>query len=112
MPRRLTFLAFAMLALNSCNASTSREIRVVGSSTVFPFTTAVAEAFVNQDPSRRAPVIESTGTGGGFKRFCEGVGWQFPDIADASRRMFKTEYEQCRQHGVSEILEVQIGVDG
>jgi phosphate transport system substrate-binding protein len=110
MPRRLTFLA--MLALASCNSSASREIRVVGSSTVFPFTTAVAEAFVNQDPGRKAPVIESTGTGGGFKHFCEGVGSQFPDIADASRPMFRGEYEQCRKHGVSEILEVQIGVDG
>lgn len=112
MPKRLTFLAFAMLALSACNGSTSREIRVVGSSTVFPFTTLVAEAFVNQDNSRKAPVIESTGTGAGFKRFCEGVGSQYPDIADASRPMFKSEYDQCQKNGVSEILEVQIGVDG
>jgi phosphate transport system substrate-binding protein len=110
--KRLTLLAFAALALSSCNGNTSREIRVVGSSTVFPFTTAVAEAFVNQDKSRKAPVIESTGTGAGFKRFCEGVGSQFPDIADASRQMFKTEYDQCAKNGVSEILEIQIGVDG
>lgn len=112
MPRRLAFLAFAVLALASCNGNTSREIRVVGSSTVFPFTTAVAEAFVNQDKSRKAPVIESTGTGAGFKRFCEGVGSQFPDIADASRPMLKSEYDQCAKNGVTEILQVQIGVDG
>lgn len=110
MPRRLTFLT--LLALASCNSNTSREIRVVGSSTVFPFTTAAAEAFVNQDARRKAPVVESTGTGGGFKRFCEGVGSQFPDIADASRPMFRSEYEECRKHGAGEIVEVQIGVDG
>lgn len=112
MRKRLTLLAFAALALGSCNSSTSREIRVVGSSTVFPFTTAVAEAFVNQDKSRKAPVVEETGTGAGFKRFCEGVGSQYPDIADASRPMFRSEYDQCRKNGVKEILEIQIGVDG
>ncbi len=112
MPKRLALLAFAALALTSCNSNTSREIRVVGSSTVFPFTTAVAEAFVNQDKNRKAPVIESTGTGAGFKRFCEGVGSQFPDIADASRQMLKTEYDGCKKNGVTEILEIQIGVDG
>jgi phosphate transport system substrate-binding protein len=112
MRKRLTLLAFAALALGSCNASTSREIRVVGSSTVFPFTTAVAEAFVNQDKNRKAPVVEETGTGAGFKRFCEGVGSQYPDIADASRPMFRSEYDGCRKNGVSEIIEIQIGVDG
>ena len=112
MRKHLTLLAFAALALGSCNSSTSREIRVVGSSTVFPFTTAVAEAFVNQDKTRKAPVVEETGTGAGFKRFCEGVGSQYPDIADASRPMFRSEYDQCRKNGAGEILEIQIGVDG
>jgi phosphate transport system substrate-binding protein len=85
---------------------------VVGSSTVFPFTTAVAEAFVNQSGERKPPVIESIGTGAGMKRFCDGVGWQFPDAVNASRRMKKSEFELCGKNGVGEILEVQIGVDG
>jgi phosphate transport system substrate-binding protein len=84
----------------------------VGSSTVFPFTTAVAEAFVNQDKRRAAPVIESIGSGAGFRAFCEGVGSQYPDIANASRRMKRTEYDTCQKNNVGEILEVQIGLDG
>jgi phosphate transport system substrate-binding protein len=112
MLRRLTLFAFSALALASCDQNTTREIRVVGSSTVFPFTNAVAEAFVNQDKSRKTPVIESIGTGAGFKRFCEGIGSQFPDIANASRRMHKAEYDQCQAKGVGEVMEVQIGLDG
>lgn len=112
MLRRLTLLALSALALASCDGSSTREIRVVGSSTVFPFTTMVAEAFVNQDRSRKAPVVESTGTGAGFKTFCGGVGAAFPDIADASRRMKKSEYDLCRKNGVGEIIEIQIGADG
>lgn len=79
---------------------------------MYPFTTAVAETFVNQDGKRRAPVVESIGTGAGLKRFCEGVGWEYPDIANASRRIRKSEYKLCETNGVGEILEVQIGVDG
>ncbi|MES2987561.1 MAG: substrate-binding domain-containing protein [Pseudomonadota bacterium] len=100
------------LALGACDGNSAREIRVVGSSTVYPFTTAVAEAFVNQGGDRRAPVIESIGTGAGIKRFCDGVGWQFPDIANASRRMKKSEFDLCARNDVGEIMEVQIGVDG
>lgn len=100
------------LTLTACNGNSAREIRVVGSSTVYPFTTAVAEAFVNQGSGHRAPVVESIGTGAGLKRFCEGVGWQFPDIANASRRIKKSEYDDCQRNQVGEILEVQIGIDG
>jgi phosphate transport system substrate-binding protein len=100
------------LALAACNGSNAREIRVVGSSTVYPFTTAVAETFVNQGGGRKAPVVESIGTGPGLKRFCEGAGWAFPDIANASRRIKKSEFELCAKNGVGEIIEVQIGVDG
>ncbi|RYD99010.1 MAG: phosphate ABC transporter substrate-binding protein [Sphingomonadales bacterium] len=107
----LVILAGA-LALGACDGNSAREIRVVGSSTVYPFTTAVAEAFVNQGGDRRAPVIESIGTGAGIKRFCEGVGWEFPDIANASRRMKKSEFALCEKNDVGEIMEVQIGVDG
>ncbi|MEI9928930.1 MAG: substrate-binding domain-containing protein [Sphingomonas sp.] len=71
---------------------------MVGSSTVYPFTKAVAEAFHAQDAGRKAPVIESTGTGAGFKQFCAGVGSQFPDIADASRRISKAEFETCQKN--------------
>lgn len=109
---RLAAIAAAALVLAGCDSNSAREIRVVGSSTVYPFTTAVAEAFVNQGGNRRAPVIESIGTGGGIKRFCDGVGWEYPDIANASRRMKKSEYETCEKNGVGEVIEVQIGVDG
>jgi len=108
---RLALMAGA-LALTACGSNTAREIRVVGSSTVYPFTTAVAETFVNQGGGRKAPVVESIGTGGGIARFCAGVGWEFPDIANASRRIKKSEYALCQRNGVGEILEVQIGIDG
>jgi phosphate transport system substrate-binding protein len=109
---RLALMACTALALASCDGSAIREIRVVGSSTVYPFTTAVAEAFVAAKSGRKAPVIESIGTGAGMKRFCEGVGSQYPDIANASRRMKKTEYDQCQAHKVGEIMEILIGMDG
>jgi phosphate transport system substrate-binding protein len=109
---RLSLIAAAALTLAGCDSDTAREIRVVGSSTVYPFTTAVAETFVNQGGGRKAPVVESIGTGAGLKRFCEGVGWEFPDIANASRRIKKSEYALCQANGVGEIMEIQIGVDG
>jgi phosphate transport system substrate-binding protein len=105
-------LAVAAIALTACDSNTTREIRVVGSSTVFPFTTSVAEAFVNQGGERKPPVVESIGTGAGMKRFCEGAGWEFPDIVNASRRMTRSEFELCGKNGIGDILEVQIGVDG
>jgi phosphate transport system substrate-binding protein len=109
---RLVLFALSAVALSACDGGTTRPIRAVGSSTVFPFTTAVAEAFVNQDKRRAAPVIESIGSGAGFRAFCEGVGAQFPDIANASRRMKRTEYDMCQKNNVGEIMEVEIGLDG
>ena len=109
---RAMLIAIPALALAGCDGGTAREIRAVGSSTVFPFTTAVAEAFVNQGGGHRAPVVESIGSGAGIKSFCDGVGWQYPDIANASRRMKRSEYDACESKGVGEIMEVQIGVDG
>jgi phosphate transport system substrate-binding protein len=109
---RSILIAAAACALAGCDSNTAREIRVVGSSTVYPFTTAVAETFVNQGGDRKAPVVESIGTGAGLKRFCDGVGWEFPDIANASRRIKKSEYALCQRNGVGEVMEVQIGVDG
>ncbi|MBX3594025.1 substrate-binding domain-containing protein [Sphingomonas sp.] len=108
----ITVAALA-LALTGCGEQTSRDqIKVVGSSTVYPFTTAVAEAFVNRSTQVKAPVVEQGGTGAGMKLFCGGIGVAHPDIVDASRRMKKSEYELCRQNGVTDIMEIQIGNDG
>lgn len=87
------------------------QIRIVGSSTVFPYTQAVAEEFGNITDFA-APVTESTGTGGGMQIFCGGVGVDHPDITGASRAMKQSEYELCVQNGVDSITEVQIGSDG
>jgi phosphate transport system substrate-binding protein len=87
-------------------------IRIVGSSTVYPFTTAVAESFKRKYPSASTPIVESTGTGGGIKLFCGGVGLDHPDIANASRRIKPSEVELCNQNGVKQIVEVQVGLDG
>ena len=87
-------------------------IRAVGSSTVYPFTTAVAEAFKRQYPQAATPIIESTGTGGGIKLFCAGVGVRYPDIVNASRRIKKSEVDDCAKNGVNQVVEVQVGIDG
>jgi phosphate transport system substrate-binding protein len=87
------------------------QIRIVGSSTVYPFTVAVAEQFA-QSRQFRAPSVESTGTGAGIRSFCIGLGAQYPDIANASRRMTPAEFAACRQNGVTNIVELQIGFDG
>ncbi|HBI15308.1 MAG TPA: phosphate ABC transporter substrate-binding protein [Desulfobulbaceae bacterium] len=86
-------------------------ISIVGSSTVYPFSTTVAEQF-GKTTKFSTPKIESTGTGGGIKLFCAGVGPDTPDIVNASRAMKKTEYENCVKNGVNEIVEVKIGYDG
>ncbi|HEY5722893.1 MAG TPA: substrate-binding domain-containing protein [Allosphingosinicella sp.] len=93
-------------------AAARRNIHVVGSSTVYPFATSVAERFARANPSLRPPVIESTGTGAGMKLFCAGVGERFPDIANASRRMKASEARLCQQHGVTKVTEIQVGLDG
>jgi phosphate transport system substrate-binding protein len=86
-------------------------IYIVGSSTVYPFATTVAEQF-GKATKFKTPKVESTGTGGGFKLFCSGVGVQYPDIADASRRVKNTEIDTCAKNGVKDIAEVVIGYDG
>jgi phosphate transport system substrate-binding protein len=97
---------------NSGGAGARDQIRAVGSSTVYPFATAIAEQFVQANPGVKSPIIESTGTGAGMKLFCAGVGAQHPDIENASRRIKKSEFEQCQANGVKEIVEIQVGVDG
>jgi phosphate transport system substrate-binding protein len=89
----------------------SGDVRIVGSSTVYPFTTAVAEDFMRSNPGLRV-TVESTGTGAGMKLFCAGVGSQFPDIEDASRQIKKSEYDACVKNGAKTIIEVPIGIDG
>ncbi len=114
------FIAVAgALALAGCGdqagsgtGATRSQIRVVGSSTVYPFTTAVAERFAQAHPDFKAPIVESTGTGAGMKLFCAGVGAQFPDISNASRRIKKSEAEDCARNGVKQIVEVPVGIDG
>ena len=105
-------LTAAVLALAPSAALARQQIRAVGSSTVYPFATAVAERLSRANPNMRPPVIESTGTGGGIKLFCAGVGEQFPDIANASRRIKASELKTCTANGVSQITEIQVGIDG
>jgi phosphate transport system substrate-binding protein len=97
---------------NGGGAGARDQISAVGSSTVYPFTTIVAEHFVAADPDAASPVIESTGTGAGMKLFCAGIGAAHPDIAGASRRMKASEYRDCAAHGAGQLLEIQIGIDG
>lgn len=87
------------------------QIRIVGSSTVYPFTTAVAEQF-GKAGAGKTPVVESTGTGGGMKLFCAGVGEVNPDITNASRAIKKGEFEDCQKNGVKDIVEIKVGIDG
>ncbi|HRE54655.1 MAG TPA: PstS family phosphate ABC transporter substrate-binding protein [Candidatus Competibacter sp.] len=104
----------AALALaGAVHAQSARDyISIVGSSTVYPFTTAVAEQFGKANAQFKTPKVESTGTGGGFKLFCGGVGVQHPDISNASRPIKKSEVETCAKNGVTEIVEINIGFDG
>ena len=104
--------AVAVVAAGPALAQQARDqIRAVGSSTVFPFTTTVAENYARTS-GRKAPIVESTGTGGGFRLFCAGVGTQHPDISNASRPITKSEIETCAKNGVTSITEVKIGFDG
>jgi phosphate transport system substrate-binding protein len=106
----------ATVGLAACGGSgpapSRDQIRAVGSSTVYPFGKAVAEALSKADPSVKSAIIESTGTGAGIKLFCAGVGVAHPDIANASRRMKKSEYDECAKNGVKDVVEIQIGLDG
>jgi phosphate transport system substrate-binding protein len=111
---RKTPIAAAVLlasAALSTQALARDAISIVGSSTVFPFSTAVAENF-GRSGKFKTPKVESTGTGGGMKLFCSGVGVDFPDITNASRAMKASEFDGCQEKGVKEIVEVKIGFDG
>ena len=106
-------LMTSALTLAACGggATTRDQIKIVGSSTVYPFTTAVAESFVNAR-GMKPPVVESTGTGAGMKLFCAGIGPRHPDIVNASRRMKRSEFQACEANRVGDVLEIQVGIDG
>ena len=112
----LAIAAAAALALTASVALTDAaeardQIRIVGSSTVFPFAAVVAEEF-GKTTDNKTPVVESTGSGGGLKLFCAGVGVDYPDITNASRRIKLSEVDRCAKNGVTDITEVKFGFDG
>jgi len=107
----LSALAAAAVTLPSAARSARDYISIVGSSTVYPFATVVAERF-GKSTKFKTPKIESTGSGGGFKLFCAGVGINTPDITNASRRIKASEIERCAKNGIKDVVEVKIGYDG
>lgn len=102
--------AQASNSASSDTAQSRRDIRIVGSSTVYPFSTKVAQEFGNKTGYK--VVVESTGSGGGHKLFCEGIGEGKADITNSSRRQKKSEFETCQSNGVSGVIEVKVGYDG
>jgi len=114
MKRIFTVLTAAALfvGVNAIDAMSARDyISIVGSSTVYPFATVVAEQF-GKTTKFKTPTIESTGSGGGLKLFCAGVGVEHPDITNASRAIKSSECKTCYENGVKEIIEVKVGYDG
>jgi phosphate transport system substrate-binding protein len=111
---RLACTVLAAIGAANIQAQGARDyISIVGSSTVYPFATVVAENFGRRNAGEfRTPKIEPTGSGGGIKAFCGGVGVQFPDVANSSRRITAGEVADCNENGVTAIVEVKIGYDG
>ena len=109
----LGLAATAVMALTiSTGADARSQMRAVGSSTVYPFAKIVAERIARANPRLGTPIIESTGTGAGMKLFCAGVGERFPDVENASRRMKASEAKTCASNGVTQVTEIQVGLDG
>src|SRR6056300_1805267 len=106
---RLLLIALIMSLMSSFSYARD-QISIVGSSTVYPYATVVAEKFGKS--GFKTPVIESTGTGGGMKLFCAGVGTQHPDITNASRAIKSKEKALCAKNGVKDIVEIVVGNDG
>ncbi len=114
MFKKAVFATAAISAVMSANvlAESARDyISIVGSSTVYPFATVVAEQF-GKTTKYKTPKIESTGSGGGLKLFCAGIGVQHPDITNASRAIKKSEFDTCQKNGVKDIVQIKIGYDG
>lgn len=109
--KQLVLTAIAISFSASSIASSRDNINIVGSSTVYPFATVVAETF-GKTTKFKTPKIESTGSGGGMKLFCAGVGVEHPDVTNASRRIKKSEFDKCQKNGVKGIVEIKIGYDG
>ena len=107
----MLFTTMFLGAGHACAQAARDYINIVGSSTVYPFSTVVAEQFGVSTPFK-TPKIESTGSGGGFKLFCNGIGVEHPDITNASRRIVASEVRACAENGVEDIIEVKIGYDG
>ena len=105
-----TLLSFA-LSGNAAAQSNRDYIYIVGSSTVYPFATVVAERF-GRGTEFKTPKVESTGSGGGLKLFCDGVGVDYPDITNSSRAIKQSEVDSCAANGVTDVIEVKIGYDG
>ena len=109
---KTTITLGTLIAVAAISSAQARDqIRIVGSSTVFPFSTAVAEQF-GRTSNFKTPVVESTGSGGGLKLFCSGIGTSHPDITNASRRIKISEIERCSKNGIKNIVEVKVGFDG
>ena len=116
-------LALSLAACGSKDAQTPKadnsaqinymrnQIKIVGSSTVYPFATTVAENF-GRTTAFKTPIVESTGSGGGLKLFCSGLGANHPDITNASRRIKPSEVKRCTENGINDIVEVKVGYDG
>lgn len=111
MKKVLLATAIASSMMTTVYAAGRDQIGIVGSSTVYPFATVVAERF-GKESGMKTPKIESTGTGGGMKLFCAGVDVSTPDVTNASRRIKKSEFEMCQKNGVTDVVEVLIGYDG
>ena len=110
-------LALTSLTLTACDSGgggggSRTSVHAVGSSTVYPFAKLVAENFARSNTDSRSPLIESTGTGNGMKLFCSGLGPNTPDMVNASRRMKESELETCKANGVTDVVELQVGLDG
>ena len=107
----LPLVALVAACGGSPGGKAGAQLKVVGSSTVYPFTTAVSEEYQRANPGSSA-IVESTGTGAGIKLFCAGIGEQFPDMVNASRPMKASEYADCAKNGAKNVIEVPIGIDG
>ena len=122
LKKSISILFAAAIALAGCGqgptgsgsseSASRQQVRVVGSSTVYPFARAVAERFHQENPSFASPIVESTGTGGGMQLFCAGVGAGHPDVTNASRRIKASELETCNNNGVRQVIELAVGIDG
>ena len=112
MRKSIISVTLAAFIAGTGSAQADRNyIQIVGSSTVYPFATVVAEKF-GKTSDFKTPIIESTGSGGGLKLFCAGVGDSHPDITNASRRIKSSEFEKCQANGVTDVIEVKVGYDG